>query len=270
MPPAIRSLADQFLTDPVGVHIAPEQPAAEKVQQSVYHVQQNMKPKLLSHLLEALPIERAIVFTRTKHGADRVVKQLRRVDITSEAIHGNKSQNARSRTLDRFKSGKVHVLIATDVASRGIDVDGVSHVINYDLTHEPESYVHRIGRTARAGESGIAISFCTRDELGSLRAIERLLDQPIEIATDHPDYGDLGPPPEPPAPGKSTEKSRPPKRRQPRRGGKPKASRDGDGPDPKTSRKQKHRKGKPRGKKSASDKGQTQSRRRPSGGGGAG
>ncbi len=188
MPEAIQRLADQFLHRPAEVHIAPESKTADRVEQSVYFVDKRNKPTLLAHLLDTLPVERAIVFTRTKYGADRVVKQLRRTGVHSEAIHGNKSQNARARTLDNFRKGKTNVLIATDVASRGIDIDGVSHVVNFDLTHEPESYVHRIGRTARAGASGVAVSFCARDERGWLKDIERLLNQRLDIRTDHPPY----------------------------------------------------------------------------------
>jgi ATP-dependent RNA helicase RhlE len=124
-------------------------------------------------------MSRAIVFTRTKHGADRVVRHLHTRGIKAEAIHGNKSQNARKRALDHFSSNKLGILVATDIASRGIDVDGITHVVNYDLTHEPQTYVHRIGRTARAGAAGAAVSFCDHEEVGNLRAIERLLHRPI-------------------------------------------------------------------------------------------
>ena len=188
VPKSIQQLARQLLTDPVEVRVAPEAPTAERVEQSVYHVSSRNKPTLLSHLLQTTATQRTIVFTRTKHGADKLVKQLHRGGIDSRAIHGNKSQNQRARTLDTFKSGKVNVLIATDVASRGIDIDGVSHVINYDLTHEPECYVHRIGRTARAGAAGVAISFCARDEREHLQGIERLLRQELPVRDDHPAY----------------------------------------------------------------------------------
>src|SRR3989337_2138030 len=137
-------------------------------------VEKRNKPHLLAHLLNNEAFSRALVFTRTKHGADRVVKQLHKAGITSEAIHGNKSQNARQRALDNFKRGKTPMLVATDIAARGIDVDNVTHVVNYDLTHEPETYVHRIGRTARAGASGAAVSFVDKDEMSNLRGIERL------------------------------------------------------------------------------------------------
>jgi ATP-dependent RNA helicase RhlE len=154
----------------------------------VYFVDRPNKPQLLAHLVNELPMSRAIVFTRTKHGADKVVRHLHTRGIKAEAIHGNKSQNARERALENFKAGKIPVLIATDIASRGIDVDNVSHVVNYDLTHEPETYVHRIGRTARAGQGGAAISFCDREERGNLRAIEKLIRQTITVCDEQPAY----------------------------------------------------------------------------------
>jgi ATP-dependent RNA helicase RhlE len=142
----------------------------------------------LAHLVNELPMARALVFSRTKHGADRVVKQLHARGIKSEAIHGNKSQNARERALANFKSGKIPVLVATDIAARGIDIDDITHVVNFDLTHEPETYVHRIGRTGRAGASGVAVSFCDSDEKDNLRAIEKLIRRSIPVKTDHPVY----------------------------------------------------------------------------------
>ncbi len=188
MPKAIRDLAKAFLRDPAEVHVAPQSTAADRVEQSVYFVHKKHKPELLAHLLDTQPVERAIVFTRTKHGADKVVRKLHQAGVESAAIHGNKSQNNRNRTLERFKSGAIHVLIATDVASRGIDIDGVSHVINFDLPHEPESYVHRIGRTARAGAAGTAIAFCDEDERPLLRDIERVLGDKVAVRDDHPAY----------------------------------------------------------------------------------
>jgi ATP-dependent RNA helicase RhlE len=138
-------------------------------------------------------MSRAIVFTRTKHGADKVVHHLHARGIRAEAIHGNKSQNARQRALANFKASKIPVLVATDIASRGIDIDDVSHVVNYDLTHEPETYVHRIGRTARAGASGAAVSFCDKEERSNLRAIESLIRRAIPVRNDHPTYTDAPP-----------------------------------------------------------------------------
>lgn len=183
MPREIRKLVEELLQDPATVEVAPVSTTAEAIDQSVYFVDRKKKPDLLAHLVDELAMTRAIVFTRTKHGADRVVKQLRMRGTLAEAIHGNKTQNARQRALDNFRRGKVPVLVATDIASRGIDVDGISHVVNFDLTHEPETYVHRIGRTARAGATGAAVSFCDRDERGNLRAIQRLIRQDIEVRT---------------------------------------------------------------------------------------
>ncbi|MEX2671160.1 MAG: DEAD/DEAH box helicase [Phycisphaeraceae bacterium] len=186
----IRKLADALLRKPVVVQITPDEPTVDRVEQCVYYVDRKNKQLLLSELVGQLAMTRAIVFTRTKHGADKVVRQLRKTGINADAIHGNKSQNARQRSLDNFKADRVPVLVATDIASRGIDVDGVTHVVNYDITHEPETYVHRIGRTARAGAAGIAISFCDRDEVSNLRAIERLLGERIAVNEDHPPYPD--------------------------------------------------------------------------------
>ncbi len=189
MPPAIRQLANSLLKNPESVQTAPTNGAtADRVEQAVYYVDKPHKTDLLAHLLTSLSITRAIVFTRTKHGADKVVKQLIRQDIPAAAIHGNKSQSQRERSLSAFRTGKTHVLIATDIASRGIDVDGVSHVFNYDLSNDPESYVHRIGRTARAGASGLAISFCDAEERLFLRDIERLIKQDIPVREDHPEH----------------------------------------------------------------------------------
>lgn len=175
MPPDIIELSKRILTDPARVAVTPIASTAEKVQQSVYRVDIQDKRALLEHVLGDAAIERAIVFTRTKHGANRVAQGLINARIGAEAIHGNKSQNARERALANFKRGETRVLVATDIAARGIDVEGISHVINFDLPDVPESYVHRIGRTARAGASGVAISFCSGDELSMLTSIERLI-----------------------------------------------------------------------------------------------
>ncbi|MEO7036780.1 MAG: DEAD/DEAH box helicase [Polyangiaceae bacterium] len=179
MPSDIERLSREILVNPVRVDVAPVSSTAERIDQSVYMVETSEKRRVLERVLRDPAVERAIVFTRTKHGANRLVKELERGEITSEAIHGNKSQGARQRALDNFKSGRLRVLIATDIAARGIDVDGISHVVNYDLPNIPESYVHRIGRTARAGKEGIAISLCSREERGWLRDIERLTRTPI-------------------------------------------------------------------------------------------
>lgn len=179
MPKTIRDLASQFIHEPVEVKVTPVATTAERVEQFVTHVNQTEKQSLLTMHLRDESIDRALVFTRTKHGADRVVKLLAGNGIASNAIHGNKSQPQRERALAEFKSGKVKVLIATDIAARGIDVSGVSHVFNFELPNVPDQYVHRIGRTARAGAAGIAISYCADDEKPYLRDIERLIRQKI-------------------------------------------------------------------------------------------
>ncbi len=181
MPNEIKDLAHSLLKHPIKVNVAPVSSTADNIEQFVYHVDKGSKPALLAHLFHELPMSMAIVFTRTKHGADKVVAKLHARGIKAEAIHGNKSQNARQRALQNFKTLRTPVLVATDIAARGIDVDNISHVVNYDLTHEPETYVHRIGRTARAGASGCAISFCDKDERSNLRGIERLLKKQIEV-----------------------------------------------------------------------------------------
>jgi ATP-dependent RNA helicase RhlE len=183
MPAEIRHLADSLLKNPANVQVAPVASTADNIDQSVYFVERSNKANLLADLYHDLPMARTIVFTRTKHGADRVVRHLHSRGINAEAIHGNKSQNARQRALHSFKVGKIPMLVATDIASRGIDVDDVTHVVNYDLTHEPETYVHRIGRTARAGASGAAVSFCDADERSNLRAIEKLIRKAIPVRT---------------------------------------------------------------------------------------
>lgn len=185
MPPNIVDLAHKFLHNPVHVEVVPESTTAERIEQRVMFVEKNNKRRLLAHLLEQENIEQCIVFTRTKHGANRLVQQLEREGHQAAAIHGNKSQNARERALNAFRDGSLPTLIATDIAARGIDVPGVSHVFNFDLPNEPESYVHRIGRTGRAGESGLAIAFCDQSEGPYLRAIERLIGQEIEIVDQH-------------------------------------------------------------------------------------
>jgi len=188
MPAEIRRLAESLLTNPVTVQIAPVAATTDLIEQSVYMVEKKNKPALLAHLVKETPMYRTIVFTRTKHGADRVVRHLHTRGIKAEAIHGNKTQNKRQRALDNFRANKTPVLVATDIASRGIDVDDITHVVNYDVTHEPETYVHRIGRTGRAGAKGHAVSFCDREELPNLKAIERLIRRTIPVMTDHPTY----------------------------------------------------------------------------------
>ena len=181
MPRAIEDLAARYLTDPVKVSVKPAATTAERVEQWVSFVNQSEKPALLQTVLRGDGVERALVFTRTKHGADRVVRQLGNAGIEAAAIHGNKSQGQREKALEMFKRGTCKVLVATDIAARGIDVDGVSHVINYELPNVPESYVHRIGRTARAGKAGQAIAFCADDERPFLRDIEKLTRIKIDM-----------------------------------------------------------------------------------------
>lgn len=181
MPKSIRDLANQFIHEPVEVKVTPVATTAERVEQFVTHVNQAEKQSLLTILLRDESIDRALIFTRTKHGADRVVKLLAASGIAANAIHGNKSQPQRERALGEFRSGKVKLLVATDIAARGIDVSGVSHVFNFELPNVPEQYVHRIGRTARAGATGIAFSFCADDERTYLRDIERLTRQKVTV-----------------------------------------------------------------------------------------
>ena len=189
----IKNLAEGLLTDPVTVSVAPPATTVSTIKQYVCHVDKFDKFHLLFHLLSQPDMTRVLVFSRTKHGADKIVKRLHQGQVPAEAIHGNKSQNKRQSALDAFKKGRATVLVATDVASRGLDIDEVSHVINFDLPSEAESYVHRIGRTGRAGLSGVAYSFCSLEERESLYAIERLIKQPIEVLRDHPYH--LEPPP---------------------------------------------------------------------------
>ena len=175
MPKQIRALANDFLDNPVEVAVEAATKPIERIDQSVIFVPKHAKPELLVHVLSTNAFERAIVFTRTKHGADKVARVLTKNNLPAEAIHGNKSQNQRKRALANFKTGDTPILVATDIAARGIDVDGVSHVVNYDLPNVPESYVHRIGRTARAGATGTAIAFCDTEERKLLKAIEKLM-----------------------------------------------------------------------------------------------
>lgn len=184
--PDIMKLANTLLQDPIKVTVTPVSTAAELVKQSVYYVNKSDKRDLLRHVLNNNNIEHALVFTRTKRGADKVVKELIKSGIKAEAIHGNKSQGARERALKGFKNRTIRVLVATDIASRGIDVDKLSHVINFEMPEQAETYVHRIGRTGRAGESGVALSFCDRDEMDYLKEINKLIKKTIEVVKVHP------------------------------------------------------------------------------------
>ncbi|GAC1554061.1 MAG: DEAD/DEAH box helicase [Mucilaginibacter sp.] len=186
MPNEIQQLANTILTKPEMVEVTPVSSTADTIQQALYYVDKSDKRALLAHLLKDKEIKTALVFTRTKHGADKVVKDLVRIGITAEAIHGNKSQNARQRALTNFKNRTTRVLIATDIAARGIDIDELTHVINYELPNIPETYVHRIGRTGRAGLNGIALSFCDEEEIEFLKDIHKLISKQIPVEEAHP------------------------------------------------------------------------------------
>jgi ATP-dependent RNA helicase RhlE len=186
MPSEIVSLANSILHDPMKVEVTPVSSTADTVDQCVYVVDKGDKKSLLNHLLKDKAIKRALVFTRTKHGADKVVKDLDKIGVKAAAIHGNKSQNARQKALGDFKTSQIRILVATDIAARGIDVDDLTHVINYEIPNVPETYVHRIGRTGRAGASGKAISFCDEEEKEFLRDIQKLIGKKVPIISDHP------------------------------------------------------------------------------------
>jgi ATP-dependent RNA helicase RhlE len=184
--PDIMKLANTLLVNPVSVSVTPVSSTAELIHQSVYFVNKENKRSLLNHLLLDKTILNALVFTRTKHGADKVVKELIKTGVKAEAIHGNKSQSARERALKGFKNSQIRVLVATDIASRGIDIDKLSHVINFEIPEQAETYVHRIGRTGRAGASGKALSFCAREEMSYLKDIQKLTKKNIEVVNKHP------------------------------------------------------------------------------------
>ena len=186
MPPVILKLADSILFEPVNVEVTPVSSTVDAIQQSVYYVSKGDKKNLLIHLLKDKTIESALVFTRTKHVADRITKELLKAGVSTAAIHGNKSQNARQNALNGFKNRQIRVLIATDIAARGIDVDSLSHVINYELPNVPETYVHRIGRTGRAGLSGVAMSFCDGEEKAYLKDIQKLIGKQLPVNDSHP------------------------------------------------------------------------------------
>jgi ATP-dependent RNA helicase RhlE len=210
MPDSVADLAAGLLHDPVRVEVTPVATTAEKIDQKVMFVTRDNKRVLLTELLKDKAVSRAIVFTRTKHGANRVAEQLSKSGVAADAIHGNKSQGARQKALNAFKSGEIRALVATDIAARGIDVDGITHVINYELPNEPESYVHRIGRTARAGADGIALSLCDAEEISYLRQIEKTIRMTVPVDVDHEWHAEgihkihvsKGPAPKPPAQGR--------------------------------------------------------------------
>ena len=195
IPGAIRRLADSILHDPVRVAVTPQEPAPEAVEHFLYFVEKPDKPALLRHLLGNQTLRNVLVFTRTRHGADRVARHLAQAKIPAEAIHGDKTQKARESALENFRRGRSRVLVATDIAARGLDIVGLSHVLNYDLPNEPDSYVHRTGRTGRAGASGIALSFCDFGERPFLPAIEQLLRRHLKAVEDHPYRSGLRPAP---------------------------------------------------------------------------
>ena len=212
MPTAIRKLASTLVKNPKSVAVDPVSSAVEVVEQNVYFTDKDRKRDLLVHLLDDEEFRRVVVFTRTKHGSDRVARHLTKAGMKVAAIHGNKAQNARTRALDGFKSGEIKVLVATDIAARGIDVDDISHVVNFELPNVPETYVHRIGRTGRAGKGGIAISFCDQEERSFLTGIERLTGKHLKVIAEHPFL---------PVPGRvdsAPANSRPAQGHEPRRG----------------------------------------------------
>jgi ATP-dependent RNA helicase RhlE len=193
MPPEAQKLADSLLHKPATVAVTPVSSTVDAVEQRVYFVERGHKKSLLASVLSTPDVTRALVFTRTKHTANRVAEHLAKAGIEADAIHGNKSQNARERALDRFKSGRSRVLVATDIAARGIDVEEISHVINFELPNVPETYVHRIGRTARAGKSGVALSFCDTEEREYLRDIERLIRRKLQVVAGQPGGAEVPP-----------------------------------------------------------------------------
>jgi ATP-dependent RNA helicase RhlE len=184
--PEIRQLAHKLLSSPVSVSVTPESSIPRLIRQELYYVKKEDKRSLLRHVMNHDSVDNALIFTRTKHGADRVARDLNRNGIKAEAIHGDKSQNSRERSLKGFRNGQIRALVATDVASRGIDINNLSHVINYEIPESPSTYVHRIGRTGRAGSNGIALSFCTDDERTYLKEIHKLINKEINVVRTHP------------------------------------------------------------------------------------
>jgi ATP-dependent RNA helicase RhlE len=190
MPHEVQTLANGILTTPKKIEVTPQSTTAEKVAQSVMFVERGKKLDLLVHLLNNRGLEKVLVFTQMKHRANNVVEKLQKLGFSVAGIHGDKTQGARQRALEDFRNGRVRVLVATDIAARGLDIEGISHVINFELPQQTDSYVHRIGRTARAGAEGKSITFCTPEERGALKSIERVTRQQIPVATDHPFHSD--------------------------------------------------------------------------------
>jgi ATP-dependent RNA helicase RhlE len=228
MPPDIVRLANTMVRDPVGVDVTPDIPVVELIDQRLMYVDRRDKVPLLEKVLRESGANRVLVFTRTKHGANKIVRLLDNVGIKGSAIHGNKAQTARTRALEDFKSGRIRVLVATDIAARGIDVEGISHVINFDIPNVPETYIHRIGRTARAGNAGISMSFCDSEERSYIRDIEKLMRREIPVFRDHPYHSETAakstspPPPQGQRgqgrPSNRQERRSPPRQQSPRRG----------------------------------------------------
>lgn len=185
LPSEVMSLAQTLVRNPVRVSIAPQEPTVARVEQRVMFVERGQKDALLKSLLDDGALAKVLVFTQMKHAANRLAEKLAAVGVLATAIHGNKSQTARTKALEQFRHGRMRVLVATDIAARGIDVDGITHVINYDLPREPETYIHRIGRTARAGADGNAVSFCAPHEAGQLRDIQRLIRREVPVDREH-------------------------------------------------------------------------------------
>jgi len=217
MPASITDLAHSLLTNPQRVEVAPVSSTAESVEQKLFLVDRDKKRSLLKHVLESPEVESALVFTRTKHGADKLTKFINTAGFRAEAIHGNKSQSARQKALKNFKDRRTKILVATDIAARGIDVRELSHVINFEIPNEPETYVHRIGRTGRAENTGMALSFCDGEELGHIRGIHRLINKEIPLEEDHP-YPMKKMPTTKPKPKKGSSRGRPVHSRQSRPG----------------------------------------------------
>ena len=227
MPKSIAELAESFLRDAIMVDVSPEEVTVERIEQKIMFVRKADKRRILVKIIKGEKVEKGIVFTRTKHGANRLVKQLDQSGINAAAIHGNKSQSARTKALASFKAGHTRILVATDIASRGIDVDGITHVFNYDLPNEPESYVHRIGRTARAGKSGIAYGFCDESESGYLVGIQNLIGFEINVDDEHEFHfqGAVPKPGQKPGKIKTNNPKKKPKRNHQNRSNKPKQKR---------------------------------------------
>jgi ATP-dependent RNA helicase RhlE len=212
MPSDITRLSREVLIDPIRVEVSPRVVTVEKIDQRVFFIDTGNKRALLTHLLQDAGMNRVLIFMRTKRGANRLAEQLEKAGFPTEAIHGNKTQSARQSALAQFRNGRARILVATDVAARGIDISGVSHVVNYELPNIPESYVHRVGRTARAGAGGVALSFCDSSERAFLRNIERVTKRPITVVDNHPHRSaaaSRGPSPsKPSAPGRSGSRRR--------------------------------------------------------------